>query len=300
MAEILPVKPAALFGKGPESREFKQREKILPPKSREIEEEADKKAILVVSFGTSHKTSLELAIGAVEKTIQGAYPDYEIHRAFTSRTIINKLEKRDSLKIDGVAQAMKRLAKEGVRTVICQPTYVMNGMEYEDMIREASDYTGYFKTLRFGKPLLTSTKDFQKVVTIIKQEIPVPEACALVLMGHGTSHFADCTYAALAYHFQDSGADNIFVGAVEGYPGYQDILRHIRAFGTSRIVLAPLMLVAGGHVNKDMAGEGAASWKMRFIREGYAVEPFLKGLGEYRGIQDLYAAHVKSAISGEA
>lgn len=260
----------------------------------------NKKVILVVSFGTSYNDTRDATIGAVEKAIQDAYSDYEVRRAFTSQIIIDKLKKRDNLVIDNVTEAMERLVADGVGTVICQPTHIMNGFEYDDMMREVGAYAEHFETLRFGKPLLTSTQDYKDIVSAITKEFPVPEGSALVMMGHGTEHFANSAYAALSYHLVDNGIQNVFIGTVEGYPDFEDTLRNVKAAGVSKVILTPLMVVSGDHANNDMAGDEEGSWKTRFKAEGYQVEPVLKGLGEYDSIRAMYVAHVGAAINEEA
>lgn len=260
----------------------------------------DKKVILVVSFGTSYNDSRDATIGAVEKSITDAYPDYEVRRAFTSQIIIDKLKERDGLEIDNVTEAMDRLVADGVGTLICQPTHVMNGLEYDDMKEEVQAYADHFETLRLGAPLLTSTQDYRDVVAAIQKEYAVPEDTALVLMGHGTEHFANNTYAALAYHFNQNGSKNIFVGTVEGYPDLDITLQNVQALGAKKVILAPLMVVAGDHATNDMAGDEEGSWKTAFKSEGFDVDCVLKGLGEYQSIRDIYVAHVAQAIEGAA
>lgn len=265
-----------------------------------VKGDPNKKVILVVSFGTSYNDTRDATIGAVEKAIQDAYSDYEVRRAFTSQIIIDKLKKRDNLVIDNVTEAMERLVADGVGTVICQPTHIMNGFEYDDMMREVGAYAEHFETLRFGKPLLTSTQDYKDIVAAITKEFSVPEGSALVMMGHGTEHFANSTYAALSYHLVDNGIQNVFIGTVEGYPDFEDTLRNVKAAGVSKVILTPLMVVSGDHANNDMAGDEEGSWKTRFKAEGYQVEPVLKGLGEYDSIRAMYVAHVGAAINEEA
>lgn len=255
-----------------------------------------KKVILVVSFGTSVATSREAAIGAVEKSIQDAFPDYEMRRAFTSKFIIDKLWKESGLHVDHLTEAMERLVADGVETLICQPTYVINGSEYSDMVSTVKRFDRYFKTLRFGGALLSSTRDYKDVVAAIVKQIPIPDDSALVLMGHGTEHFANAAYAALSYHFMDNGIRNVFVGTVEGYPDLDDILKNLQSLSISKVILAPFMVVAGNHAQNDMSGDDKGSWKSRLKAEGYDVNCVLTGLGEYSAIRDLFVAHVRSAI----
>ncbi|WP_242968797.1 sirohydrochlorin cobaltochelatase [Marasmitruncus massiliensis] len=270
-----------------------------PAEQTEVKKgDPDKKAILVVSFGTSYNDSREATIGAIEKEIASAFPEYQVRRAFTSQIIIDKLKSRDNLEIDNVKQAMERLIDEGVGTLICQPTHVMHGLEYDDMVKEVNAYADHFETLKFGEPLLSSTQDYRDVVAAINQEFTVPDDTALVLMGHGTEHFANNTYAALAYYFSHNNP-NILVGTVEGFPDLETTVKDVKELGVKKVILTPLMVVAGDHANNDMAGDEEGSWKTVFKSEGYEVEPVLKGLGEYQSIRDIYVAHVAEAIKSE-
>lgn len=271
-----------------------------PAEQTEVKKgDPDKKAILVVSFGTSYNDSREATIGAIEKEIASAFPEYQVRRAFTSQIIIDKLKSRDNLEIDNVKQAMERLIDEGVGTLICQPTHVMHGLEYDDMVKEVNKYADHFETLKFGEPLLSSTQDYRDVVAAINQEFTIPDDTALVLMGHGTEHFANNTYAALAYYFSHNNP-NILVGTVEGFPDLETTVKDVKELGVKKVILTPLMVVAGDHANNDMAGDEEGSWKTVFKSEGYEVEPVLKGLGEYQSIRDIYVANIAEAMkSGE-
>ncbi len=258
----------------------------------------EKKAILVVSFGTSYNDTRAVTIEAIENDIAAAFPNYDVKRAFTSQMIINKLEKRDGLKIDNVAEAMDRLVSEGYGTVICQPTHVMNGSEYDDMVAEISPYADKFAELKFGAPLLSSAEDYAKLTAALKESMPKLEnGEALVFMGHGTTHPANSAYAALAYQFQLEGINNMFVGTVENFPDLDTVMKQVKAYAPKKVYLTPLMVVAGDHANNDMAGDEESSWKTVFKAEGFEVEPILKGLGEYPNVRALYVAHVGEAIN---
>lgn len=258
---------------------------------------SNKKVILVVSFGTSYNDTRDITIGAIEEDIKKTYTDYEIRRAFTSQIIINKLKTRDKIEIDNVTQAMEKLVKDKFNTVICQPTHVMNGYEYDDMLKDVNIFKGKFKNLTFGTPLLTSVQDYKNIVNAINEEIPkLNTNDAIVFMGHGTEHFANATYAALDYQFKENGNKNIFVGTVESYPDLYTLLKQIKKLNPKKIYLMPLMVVAGDHANNDMAGNHKGSWKTTFESEGFEVEPILKGLGEYKTVRKIYVEHVKKAI----
>ncbi len=267
-----------------------------------LELDADKKAILVVSFGTSYNDSREKTIEAIENKMAEAFPDYEQRRAFTSQTIINKLAERDGLEIDNVEQAMERLISDGIGTVVVQPTHVMNGIEYEEMCEAIAPYEDKFADLKIGTPLLTSNEDYENVINGITAEIPelTQEDTAVVFMGHGTEHYSNATYAALDYRFKALGFDNVFVGTVESYPDFDKVLQDVNESGLKKVVLYPFMIVAGDHANNDMAGDEEDSWKTMFKKEGYEVECVIKGLGEFECVQDLFVEHAKAAVEGEA
>lgn len=259
-----------------------------------------KPVILVVSFGTSYEDTREMTIGAIEKKIQEAYPDYEVRRAFTSQIIIDKLLKRDKLEIDNVKAAMERLIADGVKKLVVQPTHVMNGEEYDEMMGIIVEYKDKFESFKVGSPLLTASDDYKQLVEEVMAEMPkLGDKECLVFMGHGTAHFANATYAALEYTFRDMGYDRVFVGTVEGYPTFDEVLKQAEKAGVSKIYLAPLMIVAGDHANNDMAGDEEDSWKVMFKAKGFEVEPIIRGIGEYAGVQEHFVRHVKDAMESK-
>ena len=256
-----------------------------------------KKAILVVSFGTSYHDTRKVTIDAIEQEIATAYPDYKIYRAWTSGMILQKLKKRDNIHYDTVKEAMVRMKNEGITDVIVQPTHVINGIENELMIQDALFYSSSFSTIRFGNPLLTTTEDNDIVIEAIHQEFSFlsPDE-ALVLMGHGTTHYSNAIYAALDYTFKDKGYSNIFIGTVEAYPTIDSVLSMVKQYAPKRVHLAPFMIVAGDHATNDMAGDELDSWKMQFLSAGYDVKCHLKGLGEYKAIRKLFLQHISDAL----
>lgn len=253
--------------------------------------------VLVVSFGTSFNKSREAAIGAIERTIAEECPECEIRRAFTSRMIINKLRERDGIEIDSVEQAMERLVSDGIGEVIVQPTHVINGIENEEMTEIVKSYEDKFDTLKIGKPLLSSDKDFQDVVSVLSDKIKEfgNLQTAAVFMGHGTEHEINSVYGILEKKFRKAGYANVFVGTVEAEPELDEVVLKVRSGGYKKVVLMPFMIVAGDHASNDMAGDKEDSWKNVFIKEGFEVECIMKGLGEYPEIQNMFAEHAKSA-----
>lgn len=259
----------------------------------------EKKALLVVSFGTSYNDTREVTIDAIEKDLAAAFPDHEMRRAFTSQIIINKLAERDGLEIDNVAQAMERLVTDGVGTLLVQPSHVMNGYEYDDMMAEIAPFAERFVNLHIGTPLLTASEDYGKVAKALLVEYAPAEDTALVFMGHGSRHFANATYAALDYYFKAEGHPNVFVGVVEGFPEVDTVLAQIDKAGYRKVLLAPLMVVAGDHASNDMAGDEEDSWKVIFKSAGYEVDAVLKGMGEIPAIRALYVEHAQTALQAD-
>lgn len=261
-----------------------------------------KQAILVVSFGTSYNDSREKTIGAVEKAITDAFPDYEVRRAFTSQIIIDKLAERDGLEIDNVEQALQRLVDDGFGTLIVQPTHVMNGYEYDEMLAAVQPFESNFADVRYGKPLLTSMEDYVEVEEALMAEVPEAqeEGTAVVFMGHGTKHFANATYGAFDYRLKYDGYKNVFMTTVEGFPDFDAAIKGVGELGADKVVLYPFMIVAGDHANNDMAGDEEDSLKTAFKKEGYEVDCVIKGLGEYKGIQEMFVEHTRAAIEGDA
>lgn len=257
-----------------------------------------KKAILVVSFGTSYNRTREATIGAVEQTIARTFPEYEIRRAFTSQKIINKLKNRDGEVIDNVKEAMERLEAEGVETVIVQPTHVMNGYEHEDMTEEVALYQDHFEMFGCGKPLLSDERDYENMVNILTEETAGyrAEKTAIVYMGHGTGHEANVVYAKLEHKLRAAGFSDYYIGTVEGTPALEEVIEVIGRGHYNHVVLLPLMIVAGDHACNDMAGDDKDSWKMAFTAAGYQVTCILKGIGEYPGVQSMFAEHVRDAL----
>lgn len=263
---------------------------------------ADQKpVILAVSFGTSYNDNRDLSIGAVEEALQAAFPDYEVRRAFTSQTIIDILAERDDLDIDNVTEAMDRLVADGVTDVVIQPTHVMPGFEYDDVMAEIATYEDQFDSFKVGAPLLTGDADFDQLVTVLTEETAdyAAEGTAIVFMGHGTEHDANATYATLQQKLTDAGYDSYFIGTVEATPSLDDVLAQVQATDATKVVLLPLMIVAGDHANNDMAGDEDDSWKTAFTTAGYEVECVLKGLGQYEGVQQMIVAHTQAAIDAE-
>ncbi len=272
-------------------------------KKAQVHPSSKKKAILVVSFGTSYHDTCRKTIGAIEKALQEAYPDWEVRRAFTSQIVIRTLRERDGIVVDTVEEAMKRLAEDGIQEVVVQSIHVTPGFEYDKMVQEVSVFRQRFAHLSIGAPLLETEKDYRELAHILSKETAGYEGedTAIVWMGHGTRHEANAAYARMQQTLIECGCKQHFVGTVEAKPALDDVMACVKACGAKKVVLLPLMIVAGDHANNDMAGSDEKSWKSQFEQEGFEVIPVLKGMGEYRGIKDMFIRHVgEAAVFNEA
>lgn len=277
--------------------------------------------ILVVSFGTSYNDSRVRDIKGIEDAIQKANPDWSIRRAFTSQIIINHVLARDGECIDNVDQALERAVNNGVKNLIVQPTHLMHGAEYDDLMKSVETYADRFERVKVAEPLLGEVgsdanvinEDKAKVAEAITAEA-VKDAgydslnaakengVAFVFMGHGTSHTAKVSYSQMQTQMGVLGYENVFVGTVEGEPeetSCEAIIESVQKAGYKKVILRPLMVVAGDHANNDMAGEDDDSWKSMFEASGSfdSVEAQISGLGEIDAIQQIYVKHVADAMS---
>ena len=278
--------------------------------------------LLVVSFGTSFNDSRTADIGGIEKALQTAYPDWSVRRAFTAQIIINHVQARDDEKIDNMDQALQRAVDNGVKNLVVQPTHLMHGAEYDELTEAVESYKDKFESVTIAEPLLGEVGDSDDAVNDDKKavaeaitteavktagydDLDAAEAdgTAFVFMGHGTSHTAKISYSQMQSQMNDLGYDNVFIGTVEGKPedtACEAVIEKIKEAGYKKVVLRPLMVVAGDHANNDMAGDDEDSWKSQFEASGAfdKIDTQIAGLGEISAIQDLYVAHTKAAMDG--
>ena len=276
--------------------------------------------LLVVSFGTSFNDSRAEDIGGVEKALQEANPDWSVRRAFTAQIIINHVQARDGEKIDNVEQALNRAVENGVKNLVVQPTHLMHGAEYDELVEALDSYKDKFETVTVAEPLLGEVGDDAAVVNEDKAavaeaitaeavktagfdslEAAKEDGTAFVFMGHGTSHTANVTYDQMQTQMNDLGFTNAFIGTVEGEPEdteCQAVIAKVKDAGFKKVVLRPLMVVAGDHANNDMAGDDDDSWKSQFNASGAfdSVDCQIAGLGRIEAVEDLYVEHTKAAI----
>ena len=261
------------------------------------QDEIGENELLVVSFGTSFNDSRRLTVGAIEEAMEKAFPDYSVRRGFTSQIIIDHVKERDGEVIDNVGEALDRAVDNGVKNLVIQPTHLMDGLEYNDLVNEVAQYADAFESISIGKPLLTSDEDFQ---TVAKAMVDATASyddgkTAICFMGHGTEAESNAVYAKMQQVLTDGGYANYYVGTVEAAPSLDDVLALVQAGTYERVVLQPMMIVAGDHANNDMAGDEEDSWKTAFEAAGYQVECVVRGLGEFEAIQNLLVEHAQAA-----
>lgn len=260
---------------------------------------AGKTELLVVSFGTSYNDSREKTIGGIENALAKAYPDYELKRAFTSQIIIDKLKERDGIETMNVEEALDDAVENGVKTLIVQPTHLMDGYEYTDLKDALDDYQDKFDAVALAAPLLSSDADYEAVAQAITKKTADYDngTTAICFMGHGTEADSNKDYAKLQEVLTADGFENYYISTVEAEPSFEDTIELVSSKGIyDKAVLLPLMVVAGDHANNDMAGDEDDSWKSMFEAAGFSVECVLEGLGENADIQQIYVQHTQDAI----
>lgn len=284
------------------------------------QDEIGENEILVVSFGTSFNDSRAADIKGIEDALQKAYPDWSVRRAFTAQTIINHIQARDSEYIDNMDQALERAAANGVKNLVIQPTHLMHGAEYDELMEAVSAYQDRFETVKVAEPLLGEVGTDATVINADKAAVAeaitleaVKDAgydsldaakedhAAFVFMGHGTSHAAKVSYSQMLTQMGELGYDNVFIGTVEGEPeetACEAVMDAVVQAGYKKVILRPLMVVAGDHANNDMAGDDEDSWKSMFTASGKfdSVDTQIAGLGSIDAIQQLYVAHTKDVM----
>ncbi len=283
-------------------------------------DEIGENEILVVSFGTSFNDSRVEDIKGVEDALQAAFPDWSVRRAFTAQIIINHVQARDGEAIDNMDQALERAVANGVKNLVIQPTHLMHGAEYDELVEALANYEDKFESVAVAEPLLGEVGKDATVINADKKAVAEAVALAaakdagydsveaakeagvaLVLMGHGTAHLAKVSYSQMQTTMNELGYDNVFIGTVEGEPeetACENIIDAVAEAGYKTVVLRPLMVVAGDHANNDMAGEDEDSWVSMFNASGNfdKVETQISGLGRIEEIQKLYIEHTKAVI----
>lgn len=284
-------------------------------------DEIGEKEILVVSFGTSFNGSRVQDIKSIEDALQAAFPDWSVRRAFTSQIILNHIQAREGCAMDNMEQALDRAVANGVQKLVVQPTHLMHGAEYDEMMAVLEGYRDRIPAIAIAQPLLGEVGSDATVINEDKEAVAeavvaaaaadagfasaadgASQGTAFVLLGHGTAHVAKVSYSQMQTQMEQLGYENVFIGTVEGEPedtSCQAVIQAVQAAGYKNVILRPLMVVAGDHANNDMAGEEDDSWKSQFLASnGFdAVDCQITGLGSIQAVRDLYIAHTQAAIN---
>ena len=284
-------------------------------------DEIGENELLVVSFGTSFNDSRAEDIGGIEKALAAAYPEWSVRRAFTAQIIINHVNARDGEKIDNVDQALQRAVDNGVKNLVVQPTHLMHGAEYDELVDTLGKYSDKFESVKIAEPLLGEVGKDPSIVNEDKEKVAkaITEAAvkdagydtidaadedgtAFVFMGHGTSHTANVTYSQMQTQMQELGYKNVFIGTVEGLPEETElnaVIEAVKTAGYKKVILRPLMVVAGDHANNDMAGDEEDSWKSGFEKDGSfdSIECQISGLGGIPAVQEVYVSHTGDVLN---
>ena len=284
------------------------------------QDEIGENELLVVSFGTSFNDSRVADIKGIEDALAEANPDWSVRRAFTAQIIINHIQARDGEAIDNMDQALDRAVANGVKNLVVQPTHLMHGAEYDELMEAVDAYKDKFESVKVAEPLLGEVGADASAVNADKKAVAEAitaeavktagfdtldaakeDGVAFVFMGHGTSHTAKVSYSQMQAQMKELGYENVFIGTVEGEPeetACENVINAVAEAGYTKVVLRPLMVVAGDHANNDMAGDDDDSWKSMFDASGKfeSVDCQIAGLGEIPAIQELYVAHTAEAM----
>ncbi|MFR5149316.1 MAG: sirohydrochlorin cobaltochelatase [Ruminococcus sp.] len=284
------------------------------------QDEIGENELLVVSFGTSFNDSRAEDIKGIEDALAEAFPDWSVRRAFTAQIIINHVQARDDEQIDNMQQALDRAVANGVKNLVVQPTHLMHGAEYDEMVEAIDAYKDKFESVAIAEPMLGEVGDDATVINDDKaavaqaitdeavkeagydnMEAAAEDGTAFVFMGHGTSHTANVTYDQMQTQMDNLGFTNAFIGTVEGEPedtACDEVINKVKDSGFKKVILRPLMVVAGDHANNDMAGDDDDSWKSMFEASGDfdEIDCQIEGLGRIDAVEQLYVAHTQAAI----
>ena len=253
-----------------------------------------KKGILVTSFGTTYEKTRKLCIESIEDRMKDEFEDSLVLRAFTSRMVISRLKKRDNYLVDNPGEALEKMKAKGIKDIYIQPLLIIEGHEYEKILREADEFLLDNKefNIKIGKPLLNSDVDYEKVLEALNLESDKSNE-GLIFMGHGSDHNADISYEKLEKTIRGAGYNNVFIGTVEGEKTIEDIIVELKDKNIDKVNLKPFMLVAGDHATNDMASEDNDSWKSLLEKNNIKVDVEIKGLGEVKAIQDIFINHLQ-------
>lgn len=266
----------------------------------------EKKALLVVSYGTSFAPARERTLEKIEAELAARFPERKFYRAWTSNFLIKKVREKEGLVVNSLSEAVARMHEDGVTDVLAQAVFIIRASESQKL-QEAltvsvkdiqSNSETQFSRVRIGEPLLASNEDVKALASIIPTFVPDfgPEQ-ALVLMGHGSAKdpSANRIYVELEEEFVRQGFDNIFISTIDGEPSLARSLEKLTKKQPKKVWLIPLLLVAGDHVVNDMKGDREDSWINQIRQMGFEAEGIPRGIGEYAQVRGIFLAHAEVA-----
>jgi sirohydrochlorin cobaltochelatase len=269
-------------------------------------------AIVLAAYGSAYPGALA-TYDQIKSSYEQAFPGSPVLLAFTSQAMRLRLAEKEGRSIPSPLAALAEMQDQGQRNVIVQSLHIVPGREFHQLaslIRGLESVKGKFgfEHLEMGLPLLSSLEDCQKVSSILSptwERITVngrpqknprdPEKEAVALVGHGTGHPADSLYTLLA-RVLEKDHRNVFLGTLEGFPGIEELILHLKGSGMKKVRLLPFLLVAGGHAGEDIAGNSPESWKSILEREGFDVEASLRGLGESEEMMAIFIEHTRRVL----
>ena len=251
---------------------------------------SSERALLMVHFGTTYDDTRQKTIDAINQKARETFPAMAVREAYTSRIVMKRLAGR-GVKKDTPVEALLRLRAEGIKTVMIQPSYVIDGIEMDRLRQEVDQVRPFFDSIYVSTPLLYSVDDCQRVcdVLVSRHKADAKKREHVVFVGHGTEGPATALYSQIDYQLAAGSHPNYHVATIEGYPTQETAVSKIKAMKGRRVTLVPLLFVAGDHASNDIAVE----WKAELERQGLTVDVRLEGLGEVPAIQQLYLEKLK-------
>jgi len=262
--------------------------------------------IVLAAFGTVEATGLA-TYESVQKKYEKAFPGCPVRLAFTSNLMRDKLREKNGIEVRSPLAALADLHHSGIKDVVVQSLQIVPGEEFHRLailvqsLRAGGERLA-FRSLALGLPLLSSLADCRNVSARLspvlageKTKDCDQDKTAMVLMGHGTGHPADGLYSLMASVLRRD-YENVFLHTLEGFPGVVELIPDLKQSGFERVRLMPFLLIAGGHVLRDMSGRGPDSWKSILERNGFEVEASRYGLADSEEILSLFLEHTKTAL----
>jgi len=260
-----------------------------------MQELPDKDAVVVMSFGTTMKETRDKTINATVEEIKKALPGIKVVVAYTSHIIIDRIKEKEGLEIPTPEKALEQLKAEGYTRIALASLDIIPGMEYDYKTTIFKTYRDMFKKMTMGLPLLywqgqeDQRDDVQEVVEAFSTQFPeLPENEALLVMTHGTPHPSNAYYTVIQDRLDKLGKGHIHVYSVEGMPVLEDVIPELKKENVKHVTLMPMMMVAGDHAHNDMAGDEEDSHKVILEKEGFAVTPYIHGMGENAAVRGIF------------